>query len=379
MKNARRMGWGLGVIAVLGAMGCSGDVLIFPTGGEGGTASASTAKGASTSAVGASTSTTTGSSASGGGGAIWEAASDVEVHCDEHSATAVGPGRVLLVGVCWLGAATEPSSALLYDYGTRTFSSLTTEEPRSGDATARLADGRIALVGESPHVEYFDPASLTFELGPELGAPRREPALVGLSDGRLWVLGGRVPPAMDLTSTEIVDPGSGSVTAGPELLEARYRAAVLPVGTGGAWLLGGESPDAALESTERSACTSCAFEAAPPLPGFAGDVAAVERGGEVAVFGAYAMTWRSGEVFDPSVDLDAEIFGPAATVTPAGRFVAAGVAGYSNETRVLEAAPHGGAWIVASRADSGADTSLTSLGDEALLVVSNTPAILHLP
>lgn len=373
----------LGVVALgWGVTGCAREVRAVDadaTGGAGGSGGVG-----STSAPPDAASTTASASTSTGGADPWESASESELFCERHTATAIGEGRVLIVGQCTAELWQGPSAAVVYELSTHTFSPVVPQEGRAWHAAARLPDGRVALVGESPHVEYFDPATDTFTLGPLLGVPRHEPTLVALLDGRVRVLGGRTADGEPLASTEIVDPIAGTSVEGPPLLEARYGAARLPLPAGGVWILGGASVDVdawsteALESTERSVCGGCGFTSSGALPGLAGELSAIEGGGAAAVFGTYALAWRDGVGFGAPIDHATEILGAAAAYTPTGRFVAAGTAIYQSQIRVLEATPGGGAHLVATREGSGF-TSLTALGGDALLVVSGRAAIVNLP
>lgn len=291
---------------------------------------------------------------------------------------------MLLVGACYPSLYQAPAPAFVYDLATHSFSAVFPLEGRSFHAAVRLPDGRVALAGESPHVEYFDPETETFTLGPLLSVPRYEPTLIALPDGRVRVMGGQALSGEALASTELVDAVAGISTPGPSLLEPRYRSAGLPLPGGGAWILGGDFLDLdawsteALATTERSDCGACAFTSAPPLAGLAGELSATFGGGEAVVVGTYALAWRDGAAFGPAIDHATEILGPAVAYTPTGRFVAAGTAIWQSQTRVVEATPGGAAHLVAAREGSGF-TSLTPLGGDALLVVSGRAAIVHLP
>lgn len=346
-------------------------------------------------ATGASGSTASSGATSGAGGganvATWADASETAFTCEQHTATAVGDGRVLIVGACTIGD--EEVAAAMYDLSTKSFAALAPVEPRVGHAAMGLSEGRVALVGGAQDVEVFDPATNAFTVIGPLAMPRSEPMVVALPSGALWVLGGVGEDGLALASTEFVDVATGATFAGPSMQRGRYRAAALPISGGGVWVVGGESTDAegsaeALDSTEWSGCGGCDFEPAGTIPGVGGAVAGIGIGGAfcdgtvdtgTVVFGSYALAWRGGGGFEAAVDLPNELLLPAATRTPTGRFVAAGGAIYANETRVLEATPGGGAKLVATRVGNGGWATITPLGGDDLLVVSGDAAVLTLP
>lgn len=375
---------------------CSSEVAVERSSGEAGSGGGPPDTSAATSPSSTDGASTTATTSTGGGPtrATWKEAAETTLSCEHHTATEIGPGRVLIVGACALDD--DEVAAVVYDLSTKTFTEVTPIVPRAGHAAIGLADGRVAFAGgaapSAASVEVFDPATGSFTLVGPLGVQRAEPMLVAEPNGALWVVGGVDAAGHAIASTELVDLASGASFVGPSMARGRYRGAALPISGGGVWVVGGASTDAdgdteALDTTEWSGCGGCAFDDAGSIPDLSGAVAGIGIGGALCdgttdtgtvVFGTYALAWRGGGGFDAALDLPHELFMPAAARTPTGRFIAAGGAIYANETRVLEARRDAGAEFVAARPGGGAWTTITPLGGDELLVVSGDAALLEL-
>jgi hypothetical protein len=107
----------------------------------------------------------------------------------------------------------------------------------AGGATT---DGRVARTAE-----IYDPRSGTFRRTAPLVQIRYKHAAARLADGRVLIIGGA--PFFDLGAryreTEIYNPRAGRFTAGPRLGQARYHiaGAVVPLARG-RMLVAGDSP-----------------------------------------------------------------------------------------------------------------------------------------
>jgi hypothetical protein len=143
----------------------------------------------------------------------WPAASATQPTRDPrplyHTMTTVVNGRVLLVGI-------EVSDLRIEQYQFVTQGLLAAA--RSGYAAARLADGRVLILGgigalDDPlaSAEIWDPTTGTVRQTGSMAAPRVAPIATLLGDGRVLVAGGaeRVgDPA--LASAELYDPAVGT-------------------------------------------------------------------------------------------------------------------------------------------------------------------------
>jgi hypothetical protein len=381
MKRMIAVAWLLAATAIA----CRGRLESEPAAISGGTTTTSAASGSGGGSAAAGSGGGSAGAGSGGSSAgaspWWEAASADSVTCLRHTASAVGPDKVLIVGSCTLGEASEPVNALLYDATARTFTPLYPHEPRSEHSAAILSDGRVAIAGDAVHVETFDPSSLDFELGPALVVARTEPMLIPLPGARLWVLGGfdGNTLASTIASTEIVDVNAGTATAAPPLLGGRARAAAALGSPGPAWIAGGESDmtgfTSQLGDSEHAVCGG--FAAGPPL-GLTGDVATVRGADGAVVFGYDALTWGDGLSFGPPIQYEKPLAFAAGAAAGSGRVFLAGIQAYLGKTHVLEATT-ASAQIIATRPALGSGVSIAPVGASTFLVFSGDPALLHVP
>lgn len=139
---------------------------------------------------------------------------------DNHTATLLEDGRVLVVGGGGEGYASS-TSADVYDPETGTFTatgSLTTG--RWLHTATRLADGRVLILGgRSPQdfvhdsAEVYDPRSGTFRSAGSMREGRQQHTATLLDDGRVLITGGYWSDGQDgrvLSSTELYDPATGA-------------------------------------------------------------------------------------------------------------------------------------------------------------------------
>lgn len=136
----------------------------------------------------------------------WESAPAMGAARTEHAAVLLGDGRVLVTG----GEA-EVASAEIYDPVESAWTPVA--DPlfsRSGHTATLLEDGRVLIVGgATDRAEIYDPVRDQFF---DAGTPAFRPSghsATRLADGRVLVLGG--------ASAEIYEPGIGWATAAPPL------------------------------------------------------------------------------------------------------------------------------------------------------------------
>jgi hypothetical protein len=142
------------------------------------------------------------------------------------AASALGDGRVLLVGGARPTAEPFMAVAQVFDPATLAFAPVGPQiTPRTDAKLAPLPDGRILMVGGTPPdklgipvagAEIFDPVTETFSTTGALLARRTFHTLTALADGRVLVTGGEGgdrlgPSAQDVV--EIYDPATGTFSA----------------------------------------------------------------------------------------------------------------------------------------------------------------------
>jgi MYXO-CTERM domain-containing protein len=99
--------------------------------------------------------------------------------------------------------------------------------------------------------EVYSPATNAFSLGNSLTAPRRDPAVAQLSNGKYLVAGGDSGGGVVVASAELFDPATGVFLPTGKMSVPRVHAAAVPLGNGrallaaGANVLGAEVFDAA--------------------------------------------------------------------------------------------------------------------------------------
>ena len=126
-----------------------------------------------------------------------------------------------------------------------------------------MPDGRVLIFGGDGNdpaapplsTELFDPATGQFSSAGDLQAPRDSHSAVTLTDGRVLVISGEVPPELagmvgvGVSATEVFDPATGRWSTGPALDPAFYAATVTMLSNGKVLVFGGQdaggSPQAA--------------------------------------------------------------------------------------------------------------------------------------
>ncbi len=168
----------------------------------------------------------------------WDSVAPLATQRGGHAAARLGSGKVVVAGG-WVRSRTYTATTEVFDPATGAFTA-GPDLPAAADGLEAVAldDGRVLITGgqSAPGVPS-DQAVLIAADGASreavdpLGTARFKHTMVALDDGRVLVIGGTTDDIELLTSTEIFDPASGSFQPGPELLHGRYKV------TGGATLL----------------------------------------------------------------------------------------------------------------------------------------------
>jgi hypothetical protein len=169
----------------------------------------------------------------------------------EHAAVLLNDGRVLLLG----GAGSDaPPDAELFDPRTGQFSSaapmpLPPSGPFGGGQNAvLLSDGRVLIleaVGEGTEltttIQFYDPASDEFTLGPSVPSPRQAHRIALLDDGRVLIVGGwgRNAPSQAVDAY-IYDPAADAIVAIDPLNEPRLAPFVARLSDGRVLVVGSQ-------------------------------------------------------------------------------------------------------------------------------------------
>jgi hypothetical protein len=133
---------------------------------------------------------------------------------EDHTATLLTNGKVLIAGGGEMGFKTTKATAELFDPGTGAFAatgSMTTA--RENYTATLLAGGKVLMVGgvddavDLASIEEYDPATGTFAATGSLVHAADSLTATPLKDGRVLIVGGRAGEA--LPTAGLYDPASG--------------------------------------------------------------------------------------------------------------------------------------------------------------------------
>lgn len=166
-----------------------------------------------------------------------------------HSATALGDGRVLIVGGCTLDSCEmgdDGATAELFDPVTDAFSPAgRMETERVSHSATLLPDGRVLIAGgfdgtrRLASAELYDPTVHAFTLTGDTTTARGEHAAAVVPDGRVLVVGGNRGDGDVLASAELFDPTTGTFTATGEMSVVRHKHAAVSLPDGRVLVVGG--------------------------------------------------------------------------------------------------------------------------------------------
>ncbi|MCB8991086.1 MAG: hypothetical protein H6664_07115 [Ardenticatenaceae bacterium] len=322
----------------------------------------------------------------------WTTVASMGIGRNDHTATLLSDGRILVVGGS-SGYTVREATAELYDPVTNSWSyadSMST--PRTGHTATLLPDGRVLVAGgrnggsSFTSAELYDPISDTWSAAASMTNGRIYHTATLLPDGRVLVTGG-IPGAAGVgyqTSAELYDPISDSWSAAADMTVARYVHTATLLSDGRVLIVAGYGPGGYQTSVELYDPTSDSWSAAASLTvSRYNHTATLLPNGNVLVVGGYGGSFgaylTSVELYDPVADswsnaayLATARMQHTATLLPDGRLLVAGGFNQTNgRLRSVEVYdPIANSWSAAT------DMALTRSGHAAALLADGRVLIM---
>jgi WD40 repeat protein len=282
-------------------------------------------------------------------GQTWTATGSLATARQEHSATLLPNGQVLVAGG-FDGSGTVLASAELYDPASGTWTatgSLATARHRH--AATLLPNGQVLVAGgvdnfnSLANAELYDPASGTWTATGSLNTARLSHTATLLPDGKVLVVGGDRSAQVfsALASAELYDPASGTWTATGSLITARASHAATLLPNGQVLVAGGVGqPPELLASAELYDPASGTWTATGSLA-----TAREEHSATLLPNGKVLVAGGIGTINFPAI---AELYDPASgTWTATGSLI---TARYAHTATLL---PNGNVLVAAGNGGSG--------------------------
>lgn len=225
-----------------------------------------------------------------------------------HAGFAAAGGKLYIVGGFQEATFSPTGAVRIYDPADSTWREAAPMLTPRGALALAVLDGKIHAIGGNaaggaglrPHEhgvpeadnsvgthEVYDPAADTWTRLAPLPTPRNHLG-AAVIDGKIHVVGGRVPGDMELTTHEIYDPATGSWTAGPPLPTGRSGIAVVTHG-GRLYVFGGETvrrfSSKTFDEAERFDPGTGRWEVLPPMPTARHGLGAATFGDAIYVLG----------------------------------------------------------------------------------------------
>lgn len=296
-----------------------------------------------------------------------------------HTATRLNSGYVLMAGgigpnpAGGVGALAELASAELYNPGTASFTFTGSLNVARDEHSATLLNSGAVLIaggsggdGELASAELYHPATRTFSLTGSLNTARYQHAAVLLPNGTVLIAGGYGSSGV-LSSAELYNPASGKFAPTGFLNTARFAATATLLPDGTVLIAGGADDNGALSSAEIYNPASGTFTYTGNLTrARSGATATLLNTGSVLIAGGYNYAYSgpltSAELYHPSTG----------TFTPTGVLASTGWLG----TATLLT---NGAVLIGGSARNSSDAEIYSPASGTFLVTSNlyTPRYLQ--
>lgn len=268
-------------------------------------------------------------------GGRWRGGSPLNQARSGQTATLLTNGRVLVVGGEALDSATGQTrlvaSAELYDPASNSWSVVAPPaRARLGHTATLLSDGRVLIAaGETSDAngqrqigataELFDVGNGSWVPTDDLSRARADATATLLMNGRVLVLGGRVPGGNTTAAAELFDPGRGIWSVASGLGTPRAEQTATRLLDGRVLVVGGYEREATTptENAERYDPTSDNWTrlAAPPIARM-GARATLLRDGTVLVVGGRTVSGRYAEAAERFVPLGLFPATPVPSATP---------------------------------------------------------------
>jgi N-acetylneuraminic acid mutarotase len=255
-------------------------------------------------------------------------------------ATLLLDGRVLVIGGID-NTNYPPIDAEVFDPNTNTWSIAASMNMSSDGGSTRLTDGRV-LVIDYEVVEIYDPVVNNWTIVASLNTPRYSATVARLADGRVLVVGGLIylPPKSVITdSVEIYDSAGNTWTYVTSLNTPRYGHEAILLSDGRVLVTGGyDIDDRPLFTTEIYDPVTNTWTYAAPMKTVRGNhTATALLNGRVLVISGEAM-----EIYDPATNtwnytdnMRTYRYYSVATLLSDGHVLVTGGIDYSNTPRAL--------------------------------------------
>jgi hypothetical protein len=274
----------------------------------------------------------------------WTGAKSMATARDQHTATILQDGRVLVAGGFQAsgGTATALAVAELYDPGSGAWTAAASMSvARAGQTATALPNGRVLVVGGQNQsgalatAELYDPATNHWSAAGQLQTARYGQAAVLLTTGKVLVAGGRASQSAPVSSTELYDPAANTWSAGPNLSVGRSDLTATLLDDGRVLVAGGDASASTVSAPQATADLidpqgRAATRAVNMGAGRAGQTATLLLDGRVLVTGGTSGTPRA-EVYAPALGTWSAVAAPAAArrfsaavLLPSGQVLVAG-------------------------------------------------------
>jgi N-acetylneuraminic acid mutarotase len=293
----------------------------------------------------------------------WSSAASLTAARDNHTATLLTNGKVLVVGGQNVNGVL--SSAELYDPATNSWSSAASLTAARDNHTATLlTNGKVLVVGgqnssgDLSSTELYDPTTNSWSSAGNLATPRSDATATLLPNGKVLVAGG-FEFFIRLASAELYDPVTNSWSSAGAMATARYSASAVLLGSGKVLVAGGSGSSGVLPSAELYDAVTNSWSSAGNLATGCYDFTTTLLGnGNVLAAGGLdksSTTLSSAELYDPSLNswssagnMAAARSSHTATLLAGGKVLVTGGSANSASLSVLSSAelydPSNGSW-----------------------------------